>query len=70
MGAEFFHADGQTDMTKPIVVFRNIAKAPKNLISFSLTPSGKSPGNQSIWTLIKKNLLLLAGIQTSTPGMQ
>jgi len=33
VGAELFHedrqTDGQTDMTKPIVVFRNFAKAPK-----------------------------------------
>ena len=27
--AELFHSDGQTDMTKPIVAFRNFAKAPK-----------------------------------------
>ena len=30
MGAEFFHADGRTGMTKPIVAFRNFAKVPKN----------------------------------------
>ena len=30
VGAEFFHADGQTDMTKLIVAFRNFARAPKN----------------------------------------
>jgi len=28
VGAEFFHADGQTDMTKLIVAFHNFAKAP------------------------------------------
>ena len=27
---ELFHADGQTDMTKLVVAFRNFAKAPKN----------------------------------------
>ena len=27
MGAEFFHADGQTDMTKLVVAFRNSANA-------------------------------------------
>jgi hypothetical protein len=32
LGAELFHADGQTDMTKLIVAFRNFAKAPKNEI--------------------------------------
>ena len=32
--AEFFHADGQTDMTKLIVAFRNSAKAPKNRVYF------------------------------------
>jgi hypothetical protein len=30
MGAEVFHADGQTDMTKLLVTFRNFADAPKN----------------------------------------
>jgi hypothetical protein len=28
VGAELFHADGQTDMTKLIVTFRNFANAP------------------------------------------
>jgi hypothetical protein len=36
MGAELFRADGetdgQTDMTKLIVVFRNFANAPKNSV--------------------------------------
>jgi hypothetical protein len=32
VGAELFHADGQTDMTKLIVVFRNLAKAPKKML--------------------------------------
>jgi len=30
MGAELFHADGQTDMPKRTVAFRNFANAPKN----------------------------------------
>ena len=30
MGAELFHADGQTDMTKLIVAFRNFANASKS----------------------------------------
>jgi len=30
VGAELFHADGQTDMTKLIVAFRNFACAPEN----------------------------------------
>jgi len=32
VGGELFHADGQTDMRKIIVSFRNIAKVPKNLV--------------------------------------
>jgi len=32
--AEFFHADRQTDTTKIIVVFRNFAKAPKNVYKY------------------------------------
>jgi len=30
VGAELFHTDGRTDMTKLIVVFRNFANAHKN----------------------------------------
>ena len=30
VGAELFHADGQTDMTKLIAAFRSFAKAAKN----------------------------------------
>jgi len=30
VGAELFHADGRTDMTKLIVSFRNSTNAPKN----------------------------------------
>ena len=29
MGVKLFHADGQTDMTKLLVAFRNFADAPK-----------------------------------------
>jgi hypothetical protein len=29
--AELFHADGQTEVTKPIIVFWNFGNAPKNL---------------------------------------
>ena len=35
VGAEFWHADGQTDMTKPIVAFRDFAEAPNNGNSIS-----------------------------------
>jgi hypothetical protein len=44
MGAEFFHAgrrtDGQTDMTKLIVAFRNFSKAPKMLWTTGLWTTG------------------------------
>ena len=33
MGAELFHADRRTDMTKVIVVFRNFANSPINQYS-------------------------------------
>jgi len=45
-----FHADGQTDMTKLTVAFRNFANEPKNMqilttsyerITYSLTNTGK-----------------------------
>jgi len=32
VGAELFHADRQTDMTKLIVVFRNFAKTPTSRV--------------------------------------
>jgi hypothetical protein len=31
VGAELFHADGRTDLTKLIVAFRNFAKAPQKV---------------------------------------
>ena len=41
VGAEFFHAelgmDGQTNMTKLTLAFRNFAKAPKN-VQLSINP--------------------------------
>jgi len=30
VGAELFHVDGQTDLTKPIIAFRNFANALNN----------------------------------------
>jgi hypothetical protein len=33
VGAELVHTDGQTDMTKLIVAFRNFANAPKKPVS-------------------------------------
>jgi hypothetical protein len=30
VGADLYHEDGRTDMTKLIVVFRNFAKAPED----------------------------------------
>ena len=43
VGAELFRADGQTDMTKLIVAFRNFANVPKKLdLWFSVVTAGKS----------------------------
>ena len=39
MGAELFHADGRTDMTKLILALRNFANAPKSGTSHSGIPS-------------------------------
>jgi hypothetical protein len=38
VGAELFHADDQTDVTKPIAYFRNFAKAPKKQSPHSAAP--------------------------------
>jgi len=35
LGAELFHADRRTDMTKLIVAFRNFANAPKNALKLN-----------------------------------
>jgi hypothetical protein len=32
VGAELFHSDGRTDMTKITVVFRNVANAPESCL--------------------------------------
>ena len=39
VGAELFHADGRTDMTKPIVAFHYFTNAPKNTYAPLLLPS-------------------------------
>jgi len=38
VGAELFHVDGQTGMTKPTVAFRNPANAPKHYCSLIYAP--------------------------------
>ena len=40
MGAELFHVDGRTDMTKLIVAFRNFANAPNKNVNAD--PSGRA----------------------------
>ena len=40
MGAELFHVDGRTDMTKLIVAFRNFANAPNKTVNAD--PSGRA----------------------------
>jgi len=37
VGAELFHADGQTDMTNVLAALRNFADAPKRFKNFSHT---------------------------------
>ena len=39
VGAELFHADGQTDKTKLIVAFRNFANEPKIVQNFAIVDS-------------------------------
>jgi len=34
VGAEVFHADGQTDVTKLLIAFSNFANAPKHWICY------------------------------------
>ena len=71
VGVELFHAEGQTDMTKLIVAFRNLAKAPKippitaknvrYMINFFTTCFGlKTPtsGKTSYQNILSKIILL------------
>jgi len=53
VGAEFFHADGRTDMTKLKVAFRNFLNAPKNPAAVS-----------SITLLELINILILSCLDT------
>ena len=41
VGAELFHADGQTDMTKVIVAFRNFVNMPKSTLSCKSVDTNK-----------------------------
>jgi len=48
VGADLFHADGQTDMTRLKVVFRNFANAPKKrapnmVVAVFVHPSVRPP---------------------------
>jgi hypothetical protein len=50
VGAELFHADGQTegrrtDMRKPIVAFRNLANAPQNYRGFGQSANAGAERN-------------------------
>jgi hypothetical protein len=43
LGAELFHADGQTDITKLTGAFRNFGNAPKNVQAVLLTEESTWP---------------------------
>ena len=43
VGAEFFHAEGQTDMTKLLITFRNFANAPKKRIQLEYSKRDSNP---------------------------
>jgi hypothetical protein len=73
VGAELFHADGQTDMTTPILAFRSIAKsAPELTKSLSVSCSQVtlhvsllhgtvgSPGQNFTLTQLKLEFVILA----------
>jgi hypothetical protein len=48
VGAELFHADGQADMTKSVVAFRNFANAPKIITTLGVLVSIKTQSN-CVW---------------------
>ena len=49
VGAEFFYADRQTDMTTLIVAFRNFVNAPRNHKHSSILNVGYSTKCDPIW---------------------
>jgi hypothetical protein len=56
MGAEFFRANRQSDMTKLTVTFRNFAKSHKSRTSITMTQLGISePTSEGILKWILKN---------------
>jgi len=56
VGTETFHADGQTDTTKPLVAFHNFANAPKK------TGCSEYRGNQSNSDFERTNHVFLSKI--------
>ena len=57
VGAGLFYADGQTDMTKLIVAFRNFANAPKKGLSFFFGQRiRKGFSSALIFTAVMKNV--------------
>jgi len=53
VGAEMFHADAQTDMTKIIVALRSFANAPKNGYRRARSKGDKS-GRQYIGVFVSR----------------
>jgi hypothetical protein len=69
VGAELFHADRQTDMTKLTVVPRNFANAPKKK---ELRKGGRGKKgrrrNRELKKNQTKNMLLLSGVPLREPS--
>jgi hypothetical protein len=63
VGAELFHADRQTDMTKLIVAFRNFANAPKKTLTLFRTKKNRL-GSHKVWSC--RNGLSTDRVQTDT----
>jgi hypothetical protein len=56
--AKLFHVDGETDMAKPIVAFRNFANAPKHNICFYNSDIAFHNKKISVLTELLYNVLL------------
>ena len=61
-GAELFHADRRTDMTKLIVAYRSFANAPKNTWVLIITWSQQSHQNECARDSITKYLILYGNL--------
>jgi hypothetical protein len=56
VGAEMFDADGQMDMTKLVIAFRNFMNAPKNLRNLNQGKDQALLSVHSVLSMVRKHV--------------